>query len=122
MAFPLMFRAARVAFEGLDRRHELTAASLGLSGPAVFLRVTLPLARRGLVAGAILAFARALGEFGATLMLAGNIRGRTQTLPLAIYEAVASGDDRTALLMSLLLTAVSVTVILIAGKMARRST
>jgi molybdate transport system permease protein len=120
MAFPLMFRSARVAFEELDHRHELTAASLGLGRAAVFFRVTLPLARRGLLAGVVLAFARALGEFGATLMLAGNIRGRTQTLPLAIYEAVASGNDRMALLMSLVLTAVSVSVMLIAGRMGRR--
>ena len=121
MAFPLMFRSARVAFEELDRRHELAAASLGAGRLAVFFRVTLPLARRGLAVGMILAFARAMGEFGATLMLAGNIPGRTQTLPLAIYEAVATGDDRTALLMSLLLTLVSVTVMLLAGRLGRRS-
>jgi molybdate transport system permease protein len=121
MAFPLMFRAARVAFEELDPRHELTAASLGAGRMAIFFRVSLPLARRGLAAGVILAFARATGEFGATLMLAGNIPGRTQTLPLAIYEAVASGDDRLALLMSLLLTGVSVTVMLLAGRLGRRS-
>lgn len=121
MAFPLMYRSARVAFEELDRRHELTAASLGLGRVATFFRITLPLARRGLLAGLVLAFARALGEFGATLMLAGNIRGRTQTLPLAIYEAFSMGDDETALLLSGLLTAVSVTVMLIAGRMGRRA-
>ena len=121
MAFPLMYRAARVAFEELDLRHELTAASLGSGPVAIFFRVTLPLARRGLLAGVVLAFARALGEFGATLMLAGNIPGRTQTLPLAIYEAFSMGDDRTALVLSGLLTAISVTVMLIAGRMARRS-
>jgi len=121
MAFPLMYRSARVAFEELDRRHELTAASLGLGRMATFFRVTLPLARRGLLAGVVLAFARALGEFGATLMLAGNIPGRTQTLPLAIYEAFSMGDDRTALLLAGLLTAVSVTVMLVAGRMGRRS-
>lgn len=121
MAFPLMYRSARVAFEELDSRHELTAASLGLGRVATFFRVTLPLARRGLLAGVVLAFARALGEFGATLMLAGNIPGRTQTLPLAIYEAFSMGDDETALLLSGLLTAVSVTVMLIAGRMGRRA-
>jgi len=121
MAFPLMYRSARVAFEELDRRHELTAASLGLGRLATFFRVTLPLARRGLLAGVVLAFARALGEFGATLMLAGNIPGRTQTLPLAIYEAFSMGDDRTALLLSGLLTALSVTVMLVAGRMGRRA-
>ena len=73
-----------------------------------------------LVAGVVLTFARALGEFGATLILAGNVPGRTQTLPLAIYEAVMTGEDRTALLLSLLLTAISVVVMLLAGRLGRR--
>ena len=110
MAFPLMVRAARVAFEEVDGRHELAAASLGHGAGSIFFRVLVPLARRGLIAGVILAFARALGEFGATLMLAGNVPGRTQTLPLAIYEAIATGEDDAALVMSLLLTAISVAV------------
>jgi molybdate transport system permease protein len=113
MALPLMVRSARVAFEQLDRRHELAAATLGHGRLTVFLRVVLPLARRGLLAG------RALGEFGATLMLAGNIPGRTQTMPLLIYEAVATGQDRVALWMSLLLTGVSVLVILAASRLGR---
>jgi molybdate transport system permease protein len=121
MAFPLMARAARVAFEEIDRRHELVAATLGHRPLSVFFRVSVPLARRGLAAGVVLAFARALGEFGATLMLAGNIPGRTQTLPLAIYEAVMAGEDRVALLLSMILTAVSVVVILVAGRLGRRS-
>ena len=120
MAFPLMVRSARVAFEELDRRHEIAAASLGHRPAAVFFRVTLPLARRGLTAGLVLSFARALGEFGATLMLAGNIPGRTQTLPLAIYEAVARGEDRTALALAVVLTSISLAVILSAGRLARR--
>jgi molybdate transport system permease protein len=122
MAFPLMARAARVAFEETDSRHELIAASLGHGRTSIFFRVVVPLARRGLIAGAVLAFARALGEFGATLMLAGNIPGRTQTLPLAIYEAVMAGQDRTALAASGLLTAVSVAVMLAAGRMGARRT
>jgi molybdate transport system permease protein len=121
MAFPLMARSARVAFEELDPRHEWVAASLGHRPLAVFFRVSLPLARRGLTGGAVLSFARALGEFGATLMLAGNVAGRTQTLPLLIYEAVMTGEDRTALLLSLMLTAVSLVVILSAGRLGRRS-
>lgn len=120
MAFPLMVRAARVAFEELDPRHELAAASLGHSAGSIFVRVVLPLARRGLAAGLVLAFARALGEFGATLMLAGNIPGRTQTLPLAIYEAVLTGEDRLALILSALLTLVSLAVIVAAGRLGRR--
>ncbi len=119
MAFPLMVRAARVAFEEIDPRHELAAASLGHGPASRFFRVSLPLARRGLAAGVALAFARALGEFGATLMLAGNIPGRTQTLPLAIYEAAFAGEDRRAVAMSLALTAVSVAVLAAVGRLGR---
>lgn len=119
MAFPLMVRSARVAFEQLDRRHEIAAASLGHGRLSTFLRVSLPLARRGLAAGVILAAARSLGEFGATLMIAGNIPGRTQTLPLAIYDAVISGEDPTALWLSVLLTSVSVAVMIGAGRLGR---
>ena len=121
MAFPLMVRAARVAFEEVDGRHELAAASLGHGAGSIFFRVLVPLARRGLIAGVILAFARALGEFGATLLLAGNVPGRTQTLPLAIYEAIATGEDDAALVMSLLLTAISVVVIVAAGHLGRKT-
>jgi molybdate transport system permease protein len=119
MAFPLMARAARVAFEEIDPRHELIAASMGHGPLSTFFRVLVPLARRGLVAGAVLAFARALGEFGATMILAGNVPGRTQTLPLAIYEAVMTGEDRTALAASALLTAISIVVMLVAGRLGR---
>jgi len=119
MAFPLMVRSARVAFEEVDPRHELAAASLGRAAPAIFFRVVVPIARRGLLAGVVLAFARALGEFGATLLLAGNVPGRTQTLPLAIYEAVITGEDHTALALSLSLTLVSVVVIVIAERFGR---
>lgn len=119
MAFPLMLRSARVAFEELDPRHELAAASLGHGRFSTFFRVVLPLARRGLIAGVVLTFARALGEFGATLMLAGNIPGRTQTLPLAIYEAMVTGEERIALLLALLLTGVSLVVIVSAGRLGR---
>jgi len=119
MAFPLVVRAARVAFEEIDPRQRLAAASLGSNSAATLWRVELPLARRGLAAGAALAFARALGEFGATLMLAGNIPGRTQTLPLAIYEAAMTGENNTALALSVALTAVSVVVLLIVGRLGR---
>ena len=119
ISFPLMFRAARVAFEELDSRHELAAASLGHGRFSIFLRILLPLARRGLLAGLVLSFARGLGEFGATLMLAGNIPGRTQTLPLAIYEAVATGDDRSAVGLAMVLTTVSVVVIVAASRLGR---
>ena len=89
VALPLMVRAARGAFESVDDELLLAGASLGHGPWTVFSRVAVPLARRGLAVGVVLGFARAIGEFGATLLLAGNIAGRTQTLPLAIYEALA---------------------------------
>jgi molybdate transport system permease protein len=85
VSFPLMVRAIRLAFQSVDPRFEMAARSLGASRLGAFFTVALPLARRGLVAGWLLAFARSLGEFGATIMIAGNIEGRTRTIPLAIY-------------------------------------
>jgi molybdate transport system permease protein len=90
---------------------------LGVSEVGVFFRVTLPLAARGIVAGVLLAFARALGEFGATLMIAGSLPGRTQTLSVAIYEAVQAGDDRTANLLVLVTSMTCVVVLVAAGKL-----
>lgn len=120
VSLPLMVRAARAAFESIDPHQLLAAASLGRGGGAVFVRVALPLARRGLIAGAVLSFARAIGEFGATLLLAGNIAGRTQTLPLAIYEALQMGDDRAALVLSLLLTGVSLVAMVLISRLGSR--
>ncbi|MFH1497965.1 MAG: molybdate ABC transporter permease subunit [Verrucomicrobiota bacterium] len=97
MALPLFVRTARVAFEEVDRRLEETARTLGASALDAFFTVTAPLARRGLLAGAVLAFARALGEFGATVMLAGMIPGETITLSLGIYQHVQLGEDSAAL-------------------------
>jgi molybdate transport system permease protein len=92
MAFPLMVRSLRVAFAGVDQRLELAARSLGAGRIETFLRISLPLARRGVFAGAVLAFARGVGEFGATVMVAGNLPGETQTIPLLIYtQANAPG-------------------------------
>lgn len=99
VAFPLAARTARVAFEGVDPRLELMGRSLGLSRSAVLRRVTLPLAARGLLAALLLGFSRALGEFGATVIVAGNIPGRTQTLALAIFSDIQLGDTRHALLL-----------------------
>jgi molybdate transport system permease protein len=97
MSFPLLVRNARVAFEQVPRRLEETAATLGATPWNLFLSVTLPLARRGLAAGLVLAFARALGEFGATVMVAGMIPGRTITLSLGIYHEIQMGNDSAAL-------------------------
>ncbi|MFZ5831192.1 MAG: molybdate ABC transporter permease subunit [Planctomycetota bacterium] len=97
MSFPLAVRAMRLAFEGVDPRLESAARTLGASRLTAFLTVTLPLARRGVIAGWILAFARSLGEFGATIMVAGNIAGQTRTIPLAIFTLAnqPGGFDRT---------------------------
>ena len=97
MSLPLMARSARVAFEGVDRRVEQIAQTLGASPWRVFLTITLPLAARGVAAGMVLSFARALGEFGATIMVAGNIPGQTSTLSLAIFQSVQLGEDGRAL-------------------------
>jgi molybdate transport system permease protein len=96
MALPLVVRTARVAFEEVDPRLETMARTLGLSPLRTLAEITLPLARRGLFAAALLGFARALGEFGATVIVAGNIPGRTQTLALAIFSDLQAGDDRRA--------------------------
>src|SRR5881409_4330892 len=98
MALPLLVRTARAAIESVDRDLERAAYTLGRPEWRTALEVTLPLARNGILAGLVLAFARALGEFGATLMLAGNIPGKTQTVPIAIFSAAESGDMRVALI------------------------
>jgi len=104
MAFPLFVRTARVAFEHVSRRYEDIARTLGASESRVFFTITLPLASRGIVAGAVIAFARALGEFGATILVAGNISGQTSTIATSIYTFVQLGEDRAA--MSLLFVSV----------------
>jgi len=96
MAFPLLVRSARVAFEGVPHRLEQIARTLGARERRVFFTITLPLAARGILGGTLLAFARALGEFGATILVAGNIPGRTSTLSLAIYQFVQLGQDDDA--------------------------
>jgi molybdate transport system permease protein len=116
--FPLVFKPARAAFEGVDGQLEQAARVLGVSEAALFFRVTLPLASRGILAGLLLGFARALGEFGATLMVAGSIPGRTQTLSIAVYEAVQAGQDDTANLLVLLTSIVCIAVLLTAGRLA----
>jgi molybdate transport system permease protein len=119
MALPLMVKTAQSAIAAVDREYEEAASTLGKTEWQVALRITLPLARRGILAGLVLAFARALGEFGATLMLAGNIPGRTTTMPLAIYTAVATGEDATARALVLLLTAVSAAVLIVASRLGQ---
>jgi molybdate transport system permease protein len=117
MALPLLVRTARAAIESVDHDLERAAYTLGRSEWRTALEVTLPLARNGLIAGLVLAFARALGEFGATLMLAGNIPGKTATVPLAIYTAVQTGETGEALALVGLLTVLSCAVLLVAGRL-----
>ncbi len=96
MSLPLLVRSARIAFEEVDPRLEQIARTLGAGAGRVWLTISFPLALRGIIGGALLAFARALGEFGATIMIAGNIPGQTSTLSLAIFQAVQLGDDTQA--------------------------
>jgi molybdate transport system permease protein len=119
VSLPLMMKSARAAIEAVPLDYEFAAATLGSGRWETFRRVTFPLARRGLLAGAVLSFARAAGEFGATLLLAGNIPGRTQTMPLAIWEAVAAGDDPRARVLVALLTFLSLGVILVVARIGR---
>ncbi len=99
MSTPLVVRRARVSFEAVDPRYEQMARTLGHGRATTFLRFTLPLAARGLVAALILGFTRAVGEFGATIILAGNIPGRTQTLATAIFSAQQAGRESEANLL-----------------------
>jgi molybdate transport system permease protein len=119
VALPLMIRSARASIESVNPDFEIASFIMGKSELETFFRITLPLAGKGILAGIILSFARAFGEFGATLMLAGNIPGKTQTMPLAIYEAVASGEDAQAKWLALILTGISVTVVYITNRLSR---
>lgn len=117
VSFPLVFKAARAAFESLEPQYEQAARVLGISESAIFFRVTLPLAWRGILAGVLLSFARSSGEFGATLMVAGSIAGQTQTLSIAVYEAVQAGRDDVANFLVLLTSVVCISVLLASGKL-----
>jgi molybdate transport system permease protein len=115
-SFPLVYKSARAAFEGVDTAYEDAARTLGQTEASVFFRVSFPLAWRGVMAGTMLAFARAMGEFGATLMVAGNLPGRTQTLSLAIYDAVASGDDALGMALVAVTTVICMVVLVGSGR------
>jgi len=119
VSFPLAARTARSAFEVVDPRLETMARSLGMSRVTVFLCVTIPLARRGLLAALALAFGRALGEFGATVIVAGNIPGRTQTIPLAIFDEIQLGNERGALVLVGVATALAFVVLFAVERLGR---
>lgn len=117
-SLPLFVKPARAALEGVGRELEDAARLLGKTELQVMRTITLPLAWRGIVAGSVMAFARATGEFGATLMIAGNIPGSTQTLPIAIYDAVQMGDDATANLLVAVITVFSFAVLYLVGRVS----
>jgi molybdate transport system permease protein len=119
VAFPLVYRSARAAFEGVDENLENAARTLGATELAIFFRVSMPLAMRGLLAGVMLALARAMGEFGATLMVAGNLPGKTQTLSLAVYSATQAGNDTLANELVLLISVVCVTLLVVVAKIIK---
>lgn len=120
VSFPLMYQSAKAAFLAIDEGLEDAARTLGAGEARVFLTVTLPLAWPGLVAGTVLTFARALGEFGATVMVAGNIPGRTTTVPLAIYFLTDAGELRLAGIYALLISAVTMAMIVFLNAWTRR--
>ena len=107
VAFPMMYRTCRSAFEQIDKNMISAARTLGLSETKIFFKIAIPLAWPGIIGGLVLSFARALGEFGATLMIAGNIPGKTQTMPVAIFFAVEGGDMNKDMLWVLIIVAIS---------------
>ncbi len=117
-SMPLLVKSARAAFESVDRSYERAARTLGASELRLFWRVTLPLTRRSILAAGALAFARALGDFGVTLMVAGNIPGRTQTVSIAIYDAVESGNGALARTLVIAISAVALILLSVAGRFA----
>src|SRR5580704_6438908 len=113
---PLLVKSARAAFENVDRSYERAARNLGATELRLFWRVTLPLVRRSILAAAALAFARSLGDFGVTLMIAGNIPGRTQTVSIAIYDAVEGGNAATARILVIIISAVALAILTLANR------
>jgi molybdate transport system permease protein len=119
-AIPLLVKSTRAAFETVDRSYEKAARNLGASDWRVFWRVTLPLSRRAVIAASVLAFARALGDFGATLMIAGDIPGKTQTASIAIYDAVESGNTLVARVLVLALSVIAIAIVYAANRLQQR--
>jgi molybdate transport system permease protein len=120
-ALPLTTKSARAALEGVDARLVLAARTLGAGPLRALVTVHLPLAMRGIVAGTMLGFARSLGDFGVTLMVAGDIPGETQTAALAIYDAIQAGRERDALLMSGVLTVLASVMLYVVAKLTGRA-
>ena len=119
MGLPLLVRTARAGFEQVTRRYEQMAETLGASPWRVFSTVTLPLASRNILAGALLGFSRALGEFGATIVVAGSIPGRTRTLAVGIYSFTEAGQDRQAAMLLAISIAIAFTAVLVSNRLAQ---
>jgi len=119
VALPIMIKSSTAAFENVDPEFEMISYSLGKNELTTFIKIALPLAKKGIVAGIILSFARAIGEFGATLMISGNIQGKTQTMPLAIYEAFLTGQDRLAFFLVSTLTLFSLLIIYFTNRLSK---
>lgn len=120
VALPLMIKTTRAAIESIDKNLINASYTLGHSTMSTLFRIVLPLAKKGIIAGAVLSFARAMGEFGATLMIAGNIPGKTDTMPLAVYSSASSGDWSKANLMVLLFTLISGSFLYVANRLSKR--
>ena len=120
VALPLVLKGASTAFAQVDRTLEAAARTLRQSRWSTFVRVTLPLAWPGILAGTLLAFARAMGEFGASLMVAGSIPGQTQTAAMAIYDAVQAGQDDVALVLAVVISVVSVVILVLSNRYLSR--
>jgi molybdate transport system permease protein len=118
-ALPLVTKSLRAAFESVDTQLESAARTLGLSGWRIFFRVTLPLASRGVLAATALAFARALGDFGVTIMIAGNIPGKTQTASVAIYDAVQAGRDNEAFTLAVIVSLIAIAMLYLVNRFGR---
>ncbi len=118
-AFPLVTKSLRAAFEAVDLQLEAAARTLGMNGWRIFFRVTLPLAWRGVLAATALAFARALGDFGVTIMIAGNIPGKTQTASVAIYDAVQAGRDNEAFTLSVIVSVIAAVMLYFINRFGR---
>lgn len=117
VSFPLIFKSARAALDAVERKYEDAARTMGHPEWRVFLRVCMPLAGRGILAGTMLAFARAMGEFGATLMIAGNLPGRTQTLSLAVYSATQAGQDSLAAQLVIVISVLCTLILWVSGRL-----
>lgn len=120
VAFPLMYRASKASFEQLDQTLVYSAQTLGMSETRIFFRVILPNCRYGILSGTILAFSRAMGEFGATVIIAGNIPGKTQTMALAVYTAIQSGDRALAFKWAFLISAISLLAVVVMNSISQK--